>query len=213
MSNIKHPFIILIGSYARGTQTNSSDLDIVRIDSADLLDSTLLPHNKINVSYIDYDFETFSNLMRDGSLFIYHIFTEGKLLHGSIEEWSSLAGLFQVKENFSREISEYVDLLKFLNSAVEFENSFMPYLSNTFKACKNIAIFSLASSGKYIFDKKMALCEGLMLDEHESSCLILANNAFERDFSIAKEDIIYLQKFSHRWSKNLKNKLRNLFND
>ena len=74
-------YTVLIGSYARGTENEHSDIDLVRIGHAEefeLAPAYVLPAGPI--SYIDYEMKVFQSLYQSGSLFLYHILNEGKLL-------------------------------------------------------------------------------------------------------------------------------------
>ena len=81
-------YTILIGSYARGTNRPERDYDIVRINHTEELNSDHIPTPRIKISYIDYSEETFADLYKMRSLFLFHIFCEGKLLYE--EKGSSL---------------------------------------------------------------------------------------------------------------------------
>ncbi len=175
-------YTILIGSYARGTNRPESDYDVVRINHTAELDFDYIPSSQIKISYIDYSEETFADLYKLGSLFLYHIFYEGKLLHGNKKDWRNLKENFNVCQSFKKEILEYLHLINFLNSDKSFHHATFAYLSNMFKAIKNISIFYLAERGHYIFEKKGAIAGAYpFLSAGKISTLILANDVYERD--------------------------------
>jgi hypothetical protein len=178
----KPKFTVLIGSRARRTQKKESDIDIVRIGHREpvSLDNGSGKKGK-DISYIDYDPKKFSELYRNGSLFLYHVFTEGSLLQGSRMGWRILKKGFKVSKDFSEEISQNRKLLYWLQSGEKFKGATIPYLAHTFRALKNLAIFSLAEKSDYIFDKRAALQKAFpKLDREAISVLIDANNVFER---------------------------------
>jgi predicted nucleotidyltransferase len=175
-------FTILIGSRARRTDDRQSDIDIVRIGHRDVTAVQCKGSRKIrDVSYIDYDAEKFSQLYDDGSLFLYHIFSEGRLLSGDERAWTSLRTNFRVRTNFRREIAENREVLAWLQDGNQFEGATIPYLAHTCRALKNLAIFSLAQGRSYIFDKRTALRRAFPeLKDEAINLLIVANNVFER---------------------------------
>jgi hypothetical protein len=163
-------------------QKKDSDIDIVRIGHREpvLLDNGPRKREK-EISYIDYKPKKFAELYRDGSLFLYHVFSEGSLLQGNRRHWRILKEGFKVSTNFRQEISQNRKLLHWLQSGEKFKGATIPYLAHTFRALKNLAIFSLAQKHYYIFDKRTALQKAFPdLDSKAISILIDASNIFER---------------------------------
>jgi hypothetical protein len=175
-------FTILIGSGARRTDDLQSDIDIVRIGHSDTTVVQCKGCQKVrDVSYINYDTEKFSQLYGDGSLFLYHIFSEGRLLSGDEKIWTSLKANFRVRTNFRREIAENREVLAWLQDGNQFEGATIPYLAHMCRALKNLAIFSLAQRRSYVFDKRTALRRAFPeLEDETISLLVVANNVFER---------------------------------
>ena len=133
------------------------------------------------VSYIDYDPDKFSRLYEDGSLFLYHIFCEGRLINGNERTWRFLKANFCVRTNFRREIAENREVLEWLQDGTQYEGAMIPYLAHTCRALKNLAIFSLAQRRSYVFDKRRALRKAFPVLEDEAIALLIgANNVFER---------------------------------
>jgi len=178
-------YTVLIGSYARGTSRDKSDLDIVRINHLDGLDRNFIPSESTVLSYIDYTYSAFLDLYDSGSLFLYHIFNEGKLLAGDDDSWAVLKSQFKVKSSFEKEIDEYIAILHFLNSDTLFCKLIFPYLSNMFKVIKNISIFSLAGKGLYVFEKResISMAFPFILNE-QVDALILAHDIFDRGLEL-----------------------------
>lgn len=191
-------YTILIGSYARGTNRLGSDYDVVRVNHAEKLDSDHIPSSQTRISYIDYSEEAFAELYKSGSLFLYHIFYEGKLLFGNKKDWYNLKNNFSVCNIFTKEILEYLDLISFVNSDQSFHHSTFAYLSNMFKAIKNISIFCLAEKGQYVFEKKTAIAGAYpFLSTSKINALILANDVYERDFkhiSMTYQNLSYISQ-------------------
>jgi len=176
-------YTVIIGSYARGTYTPSSDFDVVRIGHTCEVDPCVVPSSAPIISYIDYSPEHFAELYSEGALFFHHVFSEGILIHGSRYEWHQLSKKFVVAQSFDEEIQQYVSLLRYLNSDPAFPRSTYPYLSNVFKAVKNISIFALASRGHYVYEKIPAMVFGLGLSEGFARLLGEANSVFERSLT------------------------------
>ena len=173
-------FTVLIGSRGRGTATGASDFDVVRIGHKAGVKFKRNERNR-SVSYIDYDVKSFCSLYESGSLFLYHIFREGRLLEGNRQAWAWLKENFRVRTSFGREISRNRAFLRWLQRGEKFKGAVIPYLAHTCRALKNLAIFSLAQKRRYVFDKRAAL-RGAFPNLPSSSIelLISANNSFER---------------------------------
>lgn len=150
-------FLLAIGSFARGNMTERSDIDLVAIGrpkSKDVIKQ--LPQGR-QVNIVHFSPTRFRSLHQAGDLFLYHIFTEGKLLHGAKEEFAKLKDSFTVQTNFDLEIRRNVKLLDFLLSDPENTKGTLSFLTNLFRALKQIAIFRLASKRIYIFEKHIAI--------------------------------------------------------
>jgi hypothetical protein len=173
-------FTILIGSLARQTQNASSDIDVVRIGHKE---SRKLKNQSKNqmVSYVDYDIDTFLELYERGSLFLYHVFSEGRLLDGNTAAWQRIKENFRVSTNFRQEILQNRKFLKWLQTGTKYQGAVIPYLAHTCRALKNLAIFSLAQERKYVFDKGSALRKAFpRLTDDAIALLVDASNSFER---------------------------------
>jgi hypothetical protein len=158
----------------------------------------------MHVSYVDYDEASFSEFYTAGSLFLHHAFTEGLLLEGDTSEWSRLNARFRVAANFSEAISDYTAVLDYLVSYPSYEHAYIAYLSNIFKALKNIAIFRLAEAGNYEFDKIAALSKCFLLSPEDARLLVASNNSFERNCCLDIETRRRLREFALTWpTKNL----------
>jgi predicted nucleotidyltransferase len=200
-----YQFTILIGSYARGDATPESDVDVMRIGHQKpfiRLDG-ICPSS--HISYIDYDWHDLMKLHSQGSLFLHHSFTEGRLLLGSESEWNKLKASFSVATRHAESIAEYVELLTYIDSYPGYEDAYLPYLSNVFKAVKNIGIFRLAESGTYFFDKKTALTLGCGIAEPTSRILQAANNCYERAAPPSKEQILQFRDAAIEWKSQSRN--------
>src|SRR5260370_42411186 len=177
-------FTILIGSRARGTADEYSDIDIVRVGHKRAVNQKKLARlacGDAHVSYIDYDSDVFRSLHESGSLFIHHILTEGKLLAGDARKWKQLARDFRVVRDLSPEIKEQQRLCRWLARVNESDQSTMPLLSHMFRALKNAAIFSLAQRGVYVYDKRAALRRAFpSFTTRDIELLVTASNAFVR---------------------------------
>lgn len=152
-------FVVLIGSYARGDSNQYSDCDILRIGLENInIDCSMLPNiDPSIVSYIDYDEETFSKLYNAGSLFLYHVLYEGRLLSGDKSIWRELQNEFSVQSDFSKEMAEISLVTEFLSNVDVFGGKFLTPLVNAFTELKNACIFYLAHQGIYTFEKSKCL--------------------------------------------------------
>jgi predicted nucleotidyltransferase len=177
-------FTVLVGSRARGTADQYSDIDIVRVGHKRPVSKRELAcftDSQKHISYIDYDLETFISLHASGSLFVHHILTEGKLLAGDPNKWSDLIESFRVAGDLRHELKEQLRLYRWLARIDKSEQATMPLLSHMFRALKNAAIFSLAQHGIYIYDKRTALRRAFpSLTKSDIELLVTANNAFVR---------------------------------
>ena len=196
-------FTVLIGSRARRAVRPSSDVDVVRIGHRHSLPAHFrATHRGGRISYIDYDESKFRELYERGSLFLYHVFTEGSLLEGDAKPWASLKSRFKVATNFREEISQSRSVLAWLQRGNKWRGAKVPYLAHTFRALKNLAIFSLAQRRHYVFDKRRALEEAFpQLRRQSIATLIDANDAFEqtrlgrpRSYDISETTVAQLKK-------------------
>jgi hypothetical protein len=192
-------YTILIGSYARGDASPESDVDVMRIGHQNTFEGLEKIPSEAHVSYIDFDWEDFFELHTQGSLFLYHTFNEGILLGGCKSKWGELKESFRVAVSHTKSIIEYLELLTYIENYPGYEEASIPYLSNIFKAVKNIGIFRLAERGIYRFDKKSALYLGCDISEQMSQALQSANNCFERSFSPSKEQIVQFRDAAAEW--------------
>ena len=169
---------MLIGSRARRRSRATSDIDVVRIGHNRPASTRLGKLGRpAGVSYIDYDAAKFAKLYGKGSLFLYHVFNEGKLLQGNRTAWEKLRDRFKVQTNFSDEISQNRKILSWLQRGNKARGAAVPYLAHTFRALKNLAIFSLAQRRKYVFDKWDALRQAFpQLDSKAMNVLMDAND-------------------------------------
>lgn len=206
-------FTLLIGSFARGTGSIDSDVDVLRIGHERSIDRPVNIPVSAPISFIDYDQAAFASLYRSGSLFLHHAFTEGILLDGNGKQWETLKQHFCVERCFKEPIQEYIEVLSFINEYPGYQRSCLPYLSNIFKCLKNIGIFRLASKRSYNYEKTEALEAGCSLSTFDSRILIKANLAFERSFPLSQPLMATFQKSAFAWGKRLSSEIERLSND
>ncbi len=154
--NNSEQFIVIFGSIARNDYTENSDVDILTINIEKHLAEKYI--NNINIpnfphNYVEYDSETFTMFYNSGSLFLYHIFTQGMLIHGNIKKWQLLKNNFNVKEDFKEEILKIKEEASAYSNIKIFDNHFTSAISNLYPMIKNLCIFSLANKGIYEFNK------------------------------------------------------------
>lgn len=195
-------FVILIGSVAKKQQNINSDIDIVRIETYENVQRLAdWPDGPIN--YIDYTYEDFVNLYNNGSLFIYHIFSEGLVLRGDPSKWSELKRKFIFNDNLDSEISDIRLILKEYLDEKIYGNIYLSFYSNIFTLLKNYSIYSLAKKGIFEFNKEKAFKSFFgqpyydLLSEcynrFERGCLIPSKTWDLEDSSLAKNVIHYFK--------------------
>ncbi len=201
-------YTVLIGSYARGTQRYESDIDIIRINHEDdaLIDSSW---NRDSISYIDFDSKQFSDLYQIGSLLLHHTFSEGILLEGNSQLWNDFSRRFVVTSDPACTIDGYASLIAHINSHRDFAKAFVAYLSNYFKASKNIGIFKQAAAGNYCYEKLNALVIGCHMPLEEAEMLIRANDLFDRGIGPAN-DTSQLEELAERLFREGKDRLKDI---
>jgi predicted nucleotidyltransferase len=148
--------VILFGSHARGDAHGQSDVDICVISDAP--DATRLAADLRGIpatraSMVYYSHSTVESLVRDGSLFLHHIITEGRVLSGHSEYWEDLRRRFRVKTSFLDEIRREVAVAELLTQAGLFPSASVRQLGYSFAAMKNASMLHLASRGVYNFNK------------------------------------------------------------
>jgi predicted nucleotidyltransferase len=179
---------VLIGSYARGTATAGSDVDILRVghkSSSQI--ATSIPGDHY-ISYIDYSLDDFKRLHEMGSLFLQHAFLEGLILDGETSTWIEYKKSFVVKTEFTQEIKECKDLICYLTSAEENCRASTAFLFHLFRAVKNLSIFTLAQNRCYQFDKRAAIA--LCFTDIPTTILdamLASETLFERGGAYARE--------------------------
>ena len=154
--NNSEQFIIIFGSIARNDYTENSDVDILTINIEKNLAEKYINNIKIPNfphNYVEYNSEIFSMFYNSGSLFLYHIFTQGVLIHGDIEKWKLIKNNFNVKKSFKEEILKIKEDTTTYSNIKIFNNHFTSAISNLYPMIKNLCIFSLANKGIYEFNK------------------------------------------------------------
>ncbi|AMM82936.1 MULTISPECIES: nucleotidyltransferase domain-containing protein [Pasteurella] len=172
----KNQFIVLFGSVARGDDNINSDLDILLInidiyESENILRQYKLPNYPHN--YIEYNYDTFYKFHIEGSLFLHHIFLEGKVIYGNMQLWNKLKREFRVKSSFIDEIKKIQSDISLYRN-LDFSNGFyLSVLDNIYPLLKNYCIFKLANKGIYIFNKKECIIEAVKNEQLRKKLLEL----------------------------------------
>lgn len=153
-------FIILFGSVARNEHHKNSDVDILILND---LNETLIKNinqkelPKLPINYTHYDSYAFNIFFEKGSLFLHHLFTQGKVLYGNKHKWESLKKDFHVAQNFYDEQDNIISNLQIFKDTSIFNNHYLSPLTNLFPLLKNYCIFYLANRNIYEFDKQKSL--------------------------------------------------------
>ncbi|EKN3943129.1 nucleotidyltransferase domain-containing protein [Yersinia enterocolitica] len=181
-------YVVIFGSYARGDFNSNSDIDIllINIDVSNVSEYVdLLKLPKLVINYVMYNTTTFNQYYSQGSLFLYHIFTQGYVLYGNELEWNRLSNGFYVKNNFYDELDKIKSEISVYENLDIFSNYYMSALSNLFPLLKNFCIFSLANDGVYIFNKDECVMTMFHRKKQEGDFLILRDfyDAFAKDIN------------------------------
>lgn len=148
--------VVLFGSYARGSQSRCSDIDVCIVGDPPP-DLTHLIRDRTastaHLSTIVYSADEFAQLCARGALFVHHILTEGVLLAGDPEQWAQLRRTFRVQESFVEEFRDEMATASLLGDVGVFGGKYLHALSHAFLTLKNACIYSLASRGVYVYGK------------------------------------------------------------
>jgi predicted nucleotidyltransferase len=201
-------FGILIGSVARKDFHENSDVDICRINSdLDIKKALDWPNGPIN--YVDYDEVSFKNLYESGSLFLYHVFFEGKLIYGDLNKWELYRSNFKVKKSFLEEINSILSISSMFKNIEMFGGHYLTLYSNLYTNIKNFSIFYLANQEQFTFNKEESIKK--VFGDFYYDLLYDAYNYYERaseknvwNFN-CKETAINITNYYLRKMENLKN--------
>jgi predicted nucleotidyltransferase len=170
-------FIILVGSVARKDFNETSDIDICRIETkCDLKRERKWPSGPIN--YIDFSFDEFLHLYNSGSLFIYHVVNEGKLICGDVHKWRHLKDNFVFEDTYTGELDKIRRRFHVFLEIEIYGNKYMSLYSNLFTTVKNFSIFYLAKKRIFVFNKEIAI--KTVFGDFYYDLLIASYNYFER---------------------------------
>ncbi len=150
---------IVIGSVARGDNVPTSDLDLLilttskaRLTSYYSMPSVVKTTPPINIiTYTPRDFKKFWD---EGSLFVYHVLTEGMVAWDDGTLARLLRRPFKLKRDFSADIAIQIERLKMFRDPRAFDGIFIYAFAELFKIYKNIVFFTLAEVGHPEFNKK-----------------------------------------------------------
>src|SRR5262249_37310068 len=152
---------VIIGSCARGDATNASDMDVLFLCPSSrpiaplyrLIRQRELSHP---LSLITYGPSDFARFWREGSLFVYHVITEGAM----VSDDGTLARLlkrgFRLKTNFHVDILDQLQRLELFRDPRPFQDYFISVFARLFSIYKNVVFFALAERGHPEFNKKRA---------------------------------------------------------
>lgn len=143
---------IVIGSVARGDNVPTSDLDllILTTSKARLTSYYSIPSvvkTTPPISIITYTPRDFKKFWDEGSLFVYHVLTEGMVAWDDGTLARLLRHPFKLKLDFSADIAIQIKRLKMFRDPRAFDGVFMYAFAELFKIYKNIVFFTLAQMG------------------------------------------------------------------
>ncbi|HUB66585.1 MAG TPA: hypothetical protein VL981_03780 [Candidatus Methylacidiphilales bacterium] len=136
--------LISFGSQARGEADSYSDTDLLEVTDVDSNDfkaaSTLLMSQ-----------DRLLAASQTGSLFIKHVFSEGRLVAGTATDFAALTRSWQSAASYQDEIEENRDLLKLLAYVSSNQAGLAAAVDITICALRSILIRLLAERGEYLF--------------------------------------------------------------
>jgi len=145
--------LLLYGSIARGDSTKTSDIDLLTVGN-DISNKIII--NQINVSY--YNISKFEEMAVNGSLFIYHLNQEAKIIY---DEGGSLNRIifkdFSLKPNYNKEIFFAIELLYDIFSLYDKTINFSFANSKIAWCLRTIYAGLGANNGVPMFSKKSIL--------------------------------------------------------
>lgn len=152
---------IVIGSVARGDNVASSDLDLLILTTSKARLATYYSIPSVAearplVSIITYTPKDFAKFWDEGSLFVYHVLTEGLVAWDDGTFRRLLKHPFKLKSDFSADITTQLERLKLFSEPRAFGDLFVYAFVELFKIYKNIVFFALAHNGHPEFNKRRA---------------------------------------------------------
>lgn len=144
--------LLLYGSVSRGDSNQYSDIDLLTVSKGQSVKKII---NNVNISI--YNYQKIKEMAESGSLFVYHLNKEGKILLDDNEILHEiLFGYFKLKKDYNQEIQFAYNLINSINSYYsetmnyKYTNSKICWCLRTFYAGlganQNIPIFSIKKS-------------------------------------------------------------------
>src|SRR5205809_982801 len=154
--------VFLFGSYARGDQDESSDIDILVITHGEKLLSEILSlvpdlEIKTKLSLAPYSSSIFVALYKSGSLFVKHLITEGKLLYDDgFYTTLSRQPFPDSFEDSVRELNLIKDRLTLYSDLSIFNGLLFDFYTRIYLMTCDLAIVGLALRNEPQFNKSKA---------------------------------------------------------
>lgn len=209
----KESFAVLFGSVSRGDYTKNSDIDILLYNypeekAKQKIELINLPDFPVN--FVVYDEEMFWKFHTEGSLFLHHIFEQGKLIDGNDLKWNEIKQSFIVKKSFQEEINK-IKREVLVYQQLGFLNGFyLSALVNIYPLLKNYCIFTLANQGVYEFNKRKCI-KLKVADDNKSENLLQLQGFY--DYSVRGLDISLEVSPNSLVAKNLVEQSYNFIRD
>ena len=172
LSKYRHSALILFGSRSRGDFDAQSDIDILEI--------TENPHRPYSVDHFNYSTYTLDqliNMAQSGSLFVWHIITEGKVIIGDKDIITQLEQNFIKPNNYDDFRNEILSAARLLDiSQLEYirnEKGYYGLLCYLFRsylyslcADENRLTFSIKEIAKMYKDSRLVRLFNMKYQKH-----------------------------------------------
>jgi predicted nucleotidyltransferase len=156
MSNAEYA-IWLYGSYARKDNDSNSDIDILVIGSIDV--NAVLKHfdyDRERISISQYSWEEINKMASYGSLFIYHLKTEGRLIESTIygKKWcENIFKLLVPYHHIERDLIAFQNCVEDVESGIDMGSTPCFELSVLATVLRHSSVLASYLIGKPVFGR------------------------------------------------------------
>lgn len=185
--------IYLFGSYARNENDKYSDIDIFVLckEKSESLKKYLSEKLNIPIKWLSlYDIETISKMFEEGSLFLWHIKNEGKLLYANNEWFENQLTFLKKYKKVKKDLLEYKKIITDINNSIARNYGLEYYeISLIGILLRNIAIIHCHINGYYLFGRLSAFKKSQSLRKKNRIDLSLYNSIYEYRIHLNRKSI------------------------